>query len=177
MRNEIRKKIFRKKAFIAAFMYICFGVYVRNRENSLNHRNLFYTVNGEYSGNNLLFGTCDGYNIYIGSEQELESYMKSDDNICVIDGSAKLNPCYKICDSYRITNEDEMYNILGLILEYSDMYPSRWYRSLDGLQIEWYVHNVCYKMNILIGRTGSVDLDMEDYFLYENSILKLIFGK
>lgn len=177
MRDEIRKNLIRKRAFIIACMYMVFSMYANERAALYKDRNLSYNLNSEYNGNGEYFGSCNGYDVYFGSENELKQYSKNDKNICIIDGSRGLNPNYKICDSYRITNEQEMYNIIGIIMEYDKLYPSRWHRSLDGLQIEWYLHNVCYEMNIFIDRSDSVDLDMRDYFIFEDSVLKLIFGK
>lgn len=177
MREEIRKNLIKKKAFILACLYMSFGMYANSRAMSSKDRNLSYTINNEYSEDENYFGSCDGYDIYFGSEDELREYVDNDRNICVIDGRRNLNPNYKICHSYRITNEQDMYNILGVILEYDKLYPSKWNRSIDGLQIEWYLHNVCYEMNIFIDRSESVDLDMRDFFIFEDSVLKLIMGK
>lgn len=177
MREEIRKNLIRKRAFIIACMYMLFSMYANQRANEYKDRNLSYCLNSEYSDNDDYFASCNGYNIYFGNAESLKQHSKNDKNICIIDSSKGLNPNYRVCDSYRITNEQEMYNIIGVIIEYSKLYPSSWHRSLDGLQIEWYVHNICYEMNILVDRSDSVDLDMRDYFIFEDSVLKLIFGK
>lgn len=177
MREEIRRKLIRKRAIIIACLYMLFSVYANCRASMPKNRNLSYYLNSSYESNCDPFGECNGYNIYFGSEEELKKYSQNENNICIIDARRSLNPNYKICDSYRIKNEQEMYNIIGVIMEYDKLYPSRWHRSLDGLQIEWYIHNVCYEMNIFIDRSESVDLDMRDYFIFEDSVLKLILGK
>jgi hypothetical protein len=175
MKEEIRKNLIRKKTFLLACMYMFFSVYV-NHSLSNRNRNLSYNINSEYSDGEC-FGTCNGYNIYFGNEEDLQKYLDNKNNICVIDSSRGINPNYKICESYRITSEEEMYNIIGVIMEYDKLYPSNWHRSVDGLQIEWYLHNVCYEMNIFVDRSESVDLDMRDYFIFEDKLLKLVMGK
>ena len=177
MREEIRKNLIRKKAFMMACMYMFFSVYAQERANTYKDRNLSYSINSDYSQGECYFGSCDGHDIYFGSEDELKVFSNNENNICIIDSRLGLNPNYKICDSYKITNEQEMYNIIGVIMEYDNLYPSRWHRSLDGLQIEWYFHNLFYEMNILVDRSESVDLDMRDYFIFEDFVLKLIMGK
>lgn len=177
MRDEIRKNLIRKKAFLVACMYMFFSMYANERANMYKDRNLSYSINSEYTSNNQCFGSCDGYDIYFGSEDSLQQYLDDEKNICIIDSRRGINPNYKICDSYKITDEQVMYDVIGVIMEYDILHPSMWSRSLDGLQIEWLVHNICYEMGILPERSDSVDLDMRDYFIFEDSILKLIMGK
>ena len=72
---------------------------------------------------------------------------------------------------------EDMFNILAVLQEYEKVYPTRWNRSLEGLQIEWVAHNISFQYGILPVRSGSVDLDNLDGFLYEDAGIKLIFGK
>ena len=72
---------------------------------------------------------------------------------------------------------DDIFNIVSVIMKYEEEYPSRWSRTVDGLCIEWYLHNVCYELNILVDRSMHVDLDHNDAFIFESDIMKLIFRK
>lgn len=177
MRDELRKKYIRRKAFLLACFYMIFNMYAYIKTSSPKQRNMSYEINEDYERGGAPFASYHDFDIYFGSEEYLESYIFDSDNICVVDGRGGNNPTLRVCNSYRITNEEDMFNILGVIMEYEEKYPSKWCRTLEGLQIEWYVHNVCYEMNILIKSSKSVDLDMRDAILYEDRIVKLFLGK
>ena len=67
-----------------------------------------------------------------------------------------------ICNSNQIKNRNDQIEILKIILEYENKYPSNWNRNLDSMMNEWIIHNICYELNLEKPRTEQVDLDNND---------------
>lgn len=178
MGEDKKKKLLRKKALTLALMYMFFCMSSHINASIEKERNFAYELCDSSSrSNDKPFATYKNYNIYIGCEADVSRYTSDPNNICIIDGRCNKNPNMKIIDSYRITSTEDMFNILAVLQEYEKIYPTRWNRSLEGLQIEWVAHNISFQYGILPVRSGSVDLDNLDGFLYEDAGIKLIFGK
>lgn len=178
MEKEIRKNSYRKKAFLLAFFYMLLNIGVSAKNNSSKSQsNYSYQLNDSFKkGNDEPFATYGEYEIFFVNKQG-EILTNDENDVYIVDSRSKFNSSFKICDSYRITNEEDMLNIIAIILKYEEMYPSKWTRTMDGLIIEWYVHNVCYEMNILVERSKDVDLDHKDALFFESDIIKFILGK
>ena len=178
MGEDKKKKLLRKKALTLALMYMFFCMSSHINASIEKERNFAYELCDSSSrSNDKPFATYKNYNIYIGCEADVSRYTSDPNNICIIDGRCNKNPNMKIIDSHRITSTEDMFNILAVLQEYEKIYPTRWNRSLEGLQIEWVAHNISFQYGILPVRSGSVDLDNLDGFLYEDAGIKLIFGK
>ena len=178
MGEDKKKKLLRKKALTLALMYMFFCMSSHINASIEKERNFAYELCDSSSrSNDKPFATYKNYNIYIGCEADVSRYTSDPNNICIIDGRCNKNPNMKIIDSYRITSTEDMFNILAVLQEYEKIYPTRWNRSLEGLQIEWVAHHMSFQYGILPVRSGSVDLDNLDGFLYEDAGIKLIFGK
>ena len=70
----------------------------------------------------------------------------------------------QIVDSYKIWKKPEQQQILGALITYNNMFPSkyRWSRSLNSMVIEWDTHNYAYNWGLEGGRTQNVDLNLAD---------------
>lgn len=177
MKEEMKKNLLRKKAFVLALVYIFFCMSAHVNASIEKNRLYHYSLVQNYKNNDKPYAKYKNYNIYIGSEKYLNKFIDDKNNVCVIDGRYGKNPFMRIYDSYRITSTEDMFNILAILLEYENENPSEWRRSIQGLQIEWIAHNISYECGILRKNTESVDLDNEDAFLYEDEFIRLIFGK
>lgn len=174
MREEIKKNLLRRRAIAMALMYMSLNYCCQINASIERDRNYSYELSSAESES---FASYGKYNLYFGSEKDLNCYMDNPCNICIVDGRFGKNPNFRICDSFRITNDEDMFNILAVLLEYEKENPSDWNRTIEGLQIEWVAHNMSYEYGLLRDRSGSVDLDSRDAILYEDKLIKLVFGK
>jgi hypothetical protein len=116
--------------------------------------------------------------VNIIGEEEFEVMDKSDDNIYLLDYRYVLNSNVQIYNSKMFCDKEDMYNILAVLLEYNQEYPNdRWNRTIDGMYLEWYMHNVFYNWSILKERSSNVDLDTRDALFFEDSIVKKLLLK
>ena len=74
-------------------------------------------------------------------------FVDKRDNISVVDGERVQDPDYQVIDSYRITDESEMQDIINSIRDYDRMFPSPyvWDRTDESIIYEWKLHNFAYK--------------------------------
>lgn len=123
------------------------------------------------------FGKYGGGLIYIGDYAYLRELKNtiSDGDILVLDRRNRQDPDMQVQDSYLITNQDDIKDIINCLIEYESIYPTNWNRSLDSMTVEWEVHNLFYKLNYQRNRTDDVDLNNADEKLYNNIILKKLF--
>ena len=70
-----------------------------------------------------------------------------------------------IQDSYLITNESDMIDILKRIKVHADVNKKNYKRSLTSWLNEWKTHNLLYNIGIAKDRTGSVDINDDAIFL------------
>ena len=107
--------------------------------------------------------------IYIGDFEYIEDVKQfcNDEDILVLDRRYGYDPDMKIYDSYKIMDKSKQIEILEVICEYENMYPSSWNRTIDSMQREWDAHNILYYMNYKRYRTTDVDLDNEDEEVYK----------
>ena len=107
------------------------------------------------------FGTYSNGTVYIGTEEEINSIKDkvNPEDILIYDERDKIDPNFKILDSYRITSPEERNEILLLLEEYEKLYPSKWNRTLESLRNEWEIHNILYNFNFQLNHTTDVDLN------------------
>ena len=177
--REQREKQFRKKAFILGSMYMFFCMFFNSFKDSTDERDFVFEKNSSYSSDlNNEYAYYKGKNIYIVDEEVFEKMKKNNNDIYLLDFRNILNSNVQIYNSRLIHDKEDMYNILGVLLEYDKEYPNdRWNRSLDGMYLEWYLHNVFYDHSILKERSRDVDLDTRDIFVFENPIVKKLLLK
>lgn len=178
MREE-RKKQFRKKAFILSSLYMFFCMFLNTFKDSSEEREFIFEKNSSYSSElNNEYAYYKGKNIYIVKEEVFDKMNKKSNDIYLLDFRNVFNSNVQIYNSRLIHDQEDMYNILGVLLEYDREFPNdKWNRSLDGMYIEWYLHNVFYDHSILQERSRDVDLDTRDIFIFENPIVKKLLLK
>lgn len=118
-------------------------------------------------------------NVYIcGSLKdgiELGNVCK-DSDIIVVDQSYYKDPNMKILSSYKVKDDEQMRQILEIIKKYCDSKETNWDRSIESMQNEWIIHNICSSLLIRNDRTDDVDLNNGDEIIYKSKILSKILG-
>lgn len=177
--NGERRKQLRRKAFMLSSIYMFFCMFINSFKTGSNERDFCYEKNSYYSSElNNEYACYNGRNIYIVDDEEFDKIDKNDNDIYLLDYRNVLNSNVQIYNSNLIHDENDMYNILGVLLEYAKEYPNeRWNRSIEGMYIEWYIHNIFYDCSILIERSCSVDLDTRDALIFEDNLVKKLFLK
>lgn len=142
---------------------------------------VFYLHDHRYSNNyevldDIAYARYEDGNIYIGSDE----YINSLSNICendilVIDERNSTDPNFKIINSYRITDKDDRNDIICAICDYNDEYPCNYYRSIESMRLEWFVHNIAYHLNYEVDRTRDVDFEISEEDDYDNKVLSKLF--
>lgn len=176
--NDERKKQFRKKAFILSSIYLFFCMFI-NSFNIDEEREFSYEKNPSYDSEiDNEYAYYKGRNVYILDEETFEEIEKRQSNIYLIDYRNVFNSNVQIYDSNLIRDKDDMYNILAILLEYDSEFPNdRWNRSIDGMYLEWYLHNIFFDYSILKDRSCNVDLDTRDIFFFEDYLVKKLLLK
>ena len=126
-----------------------------------------------------IYGTYNRGNIYIcDSLSNVDKvYEVCDENDVVVVDQCNLNdPNMKIVSSYKITDKEEMNQILNVIKEYCYSKHSNFKRSINSMQNEWIVHNICSNFSIKRDHTDDVDLNNGDETLYKSKIIGKIIG-
>lgn len=151
-----------KKVLVGGLIIICaFMLYqARFSSPSLNNSVVSSVNSYEFKGN-----------IYIGREDYLKGLKNVKDNdVLILNQTYISNPNFRIYDSYKITNIEDMNYILNYLLEYEKNHPSKWERSINSMRNEWIAHNLAYRFDINSKRAKDLDLDNDDENKY------LIFG-
>ena len=157
--------------------YLCFFTSLNNNSSNKNNRNICYEINSDYYEDcGEEYARYGNYCVYVGDKKSVMCH-NDDTDIRIIDYRNKKNPNFEICDSYKITDEEEMINIISIISNYSHDFPGDWDRSPDGMKIEWLVHNIAYDLGVLKENSGSVNFDNRDSVIYDNELIKLLFRK
>lgn len=176
--NEEKNRKNRKKAFILSSIYLLFCMFYNSLMNKDNERSFSYVKNPYYDQeDNNEYAFYNGKSIYIVNGLMFKSDNFDEDGIYILDNRHILNSNLQIKNSYLIRDDDEIYNILAILIEYENEFPSRWDRSIDGMYAEWYLHNLFYDMCILKDRSCNVDLDIKDSFFFEDILIKKLFLK
>ena len=117
-----------------------------------------------------------GY-IYIGSKSYLKSLTNITENDILVEDQRynREDPNMKIYSSYKIQDKELRNEILEVLCEYEECYPSPWNRTIESMRLEWLMHNISYFFNHEQKRTQDVDLDNDEEKYYDNPILQKIF--
>ena len=107
----------------------------------------------------------DGH-IYIGDQDFLDVIYPKQGDVMILDARHEKDPDFKIIDSYLINDRSKQREILEALNAYEEDYPSNWNRSLESMESEWFVHNICYHFNIRVVSSRNLDLNNTDEELY-----------
>ena len=124
---------------------------------------------------NPLYGTYSNGNIIIISDEKY--IIEKNNDLYIIDNRNTSDPNIKIYNSYKVTSLDEMKEILQMLINYENNYPSNWNRTLESMKNEWYIHNLFYKMHINEESARTVDLNNDDQNFYQSKILTKVISK
>lgn len=114
--------------------------------------------------------------IYIGDREFLSCIDCHEGDVLIEDQRYNLlNPNMKIYSSYEVLDKDSRNDILEVIQEYEEEYPSAWERTTDSMRLEWFLHNISYDVGYKRSRTTNVDLNNEDEEVYSLKILQKLF--
>ena len=155
----------RKKAFLllATYLIILFTPKFKKEQNKVAYNNNYQIAEDNK------FATYNNYNIYICNDEYINKINDDNsNNIYIVDHRYEENPNIRIYNSYRIKCTKEILEILKILLEYENRYPTDWYRTIESMKNEWITHDICYSLGIEIVRTGEVDLDNNDEENYQN---------
>ena len=156
----------KKKIFGVITLSMLLWAYSHDHEYNTNYEILDSTAYARYD---------DGY-IYIGDEDYIDSLTDICENdILVIDQRNSTDPNFKIIDSYRITDKDIRNDIISVICDYNMEYPCDYYRSVESMRLEWFMHNVSYNLNYEVDRTRDVDFEISEENTYNNKVLSKLF--
>ena len=114
--------------------------------------------------------------IYIGKYSFLKSIKDkiNENDIVVIDQRSSKDPNMKVYNSSNILDERIINEVLEALLEYEELYPSDWDRTIESMKVEWIMHNLSYYFDYEKKRTRDVDLNNADEEYYKNTIYSKI---
>lgn len=137
------------------------------------------SINDNYKYNREeFFGTYRNGKVYIGSKNYIYSIIdENTNNVYIIDSRKDSNPDMLICNSFKINNANDINDILELLIEYENIYPSNWDRTIESMKKEWQLHNFLYNLGLYESSTESVDLDNEDEDYYNSNVLNKILNQ
>ena len=105
--------------------------------------------------------------IYIGSKSYLKTIKNlSDNDILALDARRSKDPNIQIYDSYKITDDLIMEEIIESLLLYEEKYPTEWERTKNTMIREWLAHNAMHRVGYEVDRTENVDFNNEDEETY-----------
>lgn len=167
------KKTNRKNVLIYLMVLLVSFSLFRSKNNKKENVDLTddksYSVCGTYSRGKVYM--CDS--MY---DAKCASQVCDEKDVIVVDQTEFSDPNIKIVSSYKITDKNEMLQILNIIKDYCENKKTNWDRSITSMQNEWMVHNVCSEMFIKRSSTNDVDLNNSDENLYNSKIIRKILG-
>ncbi len=112
--------------------------------------------------------------VYISDEETIKSIIVDSNDVFIIDYRTRNDPNMCICNSYKITSEEQMNEIIDILLEYEMENPSDWERTRESLYNEWVLHNFAYQLGIEQTHTQNADLNNNDEERFNSLILRRI---
>nr|MBP3258742.1 hypothetical protein [Bacilli bacterium] len=140
-----------------------------------------YSHDHKYSSNyevldDIAYARYENGNIYIGNEEYINSLIDiSEYDILVVDERNSSDPNFKIINSYRITDKDTRNDIICAICDYNSEYPCDYYRSVESMRLEWFIHNVSYNLHYEVDRSRDVDFEISEEDDYDSKVLSKLF--
>lgn len=134
------------------------------------------TINQEIDDPNYFRSSSCG-DVYIGNAAQIRRLQESGvEGIFVVDERAKKDDSnMKVVDSTRVWSKQEMTEILTILNEYNEIYPSKWNRTIKSMINEWYAHNICYIGDYYSDNAKDVDLNNDDEEVFKEIDLKKIY--
>ncbi len=117
------------------------------------------------------YATYSCGSVYIGDRCFLNEINCSEGDVLVEDLRDDNDPNMKIINSMEIDDKNIRNEILEILCDYEEEYPSKWNRSIDSMRLEWFMHNIGYTNGLETRRTKDVDLNNEDEEKYNNKVL------
>lgn len=120
---------------------------------------------------NPVFATYDTGKIYF-TKDETNIDEEPADIIIVDMRDEKEN--MQIVSSYRITNRETQLEVIDIMLEYNDLYPSEtpWIRTKDSIANEWLIHNIAYFLHYKRDHSASADFENKEEDTYTFRLIK-----
>ncbi len=106
---------------------------------------------------------------------ELKETIQESD-VIVVDQSDCNDPNMKVISSYKITNIEDMKKIIKIIKEFCNSNVSCWNRSVESMENEWIIHNLCSNFHIKRSSTDDVDFNNADEDFYNSKIIGKMLG-
>lgn len=119
------------------------------------------------------FASYEDVDVYIGDETYIENISEkiNEEDILVLDKRESNDPNMIIYDSYRIHDAKTMNALLEILAEYERLYPTEWQRTIESMEKEWKIHNICYYLSYERERTKDVDFNNNDEENYNPLVL------
>ena len=156
----------KKKAIIILSTFFAILLTPKVKKNSkeiqINEKYVYHSVTP--------YATYSNGNVYIINSKELLNII-NDNDICIIDQRETLDPDMHIHNSSKIKNLKQMNEIISIIEDYENKYPSSWNRTHKSMINEWIIHNISYEFGYNIDSSKSVDLNNSD----ENKYILTLF--
>lgn len=120
----------------------------------------------------------NGRIFYCNSSEKAEVLCQCIDekDIIVLDQLHFNDPNIKILSSHRIKDREEINEILCIVKNHFDIQESSWNRTVNSMENEWLIHNICYSLYIKRNNTNDVDLNNGDEERYKSKIINKILG-
>ena len=134
---------------------------------------IYYPKYNIYDENEIEYGEYEKGKVYIVKQEDINNIGDINDNdILVIYDESQSD--IKVKSSYKINNKEYRNEILCIINNYKNTNDINWYRSIESMRLEWYVHNILYKLNIERNRTEDVDFHIDEEKIYNKKIYSKI---
>ena len=158
---------FKKKFILVTAAVFTFAFFKHDHE---------YTPNYELLSDGEAFASYNDGLVYIGNQEFLDNIQEvHEHDVLVLDERNKLDKNVKIYSSYKINDKDTRNDIICVICEYDNMYPSDWNRSIETMRLEWFVHNLLYNLHYQVDRTKDVDFTYDEEKTDDKKLIRKIF--
>ena len=154
----MKEKWKRRLAFIGALIILL--TYQIKREPELEY---------EITEDTPYFATYSGGRVFIDDGDSC--FLLEDGDVLILDQRDLSDSNMKVVDSYKIHRYKEKMEILKILECYEECFPSKWERSIDSMQLEWTLHNLCYDFNYQRSSSTDVDFNNDDEDDYDSKIL------
>ena len=106
--------------------------------------------------------------VYIGDKDYIDSLSDISYNDVVIYDNEKS---MKIFSSYKIEDKNQRNDIINILKDYEIKNNTKNSRSIESMRMEWFVHNLLYKLNYKTERTRDVDFENKEEETYNKKVL------
>ena len=162
MKNKNAKKVY---LLISTYLIFLFVPKLKNNSKEI-------TCNKDYVYESTIpYASYSNGDVYIINEDLLQEIKQNENDVYIVDTRDTKDSDMEIINSYKITSNKEMDELLDIMLHYEETYPSKWNRSLESMRNEWDCHNICYYLGINRNSTTNVNLNNNDQDKYDSKVL------